>query len=473
MVNRNTLEIFDNFEIDKNLPKYTKGKQVGLINSLPVASGSNAWVVVQGTASTTTGINLNSWGSIAIPSNDGWVGTSIEAEEKPSFWSRFRYKNKKVIEDRQKTMTILNFFSSLAQSLNDLKTLQDIGIHYETAISNATKAGQTALVDKLKLRLESAKSEIQLVVMGLNKFLTEEQIVDFYNQTKKDKNLKLSWIKHFVKPIPSIALEAKTKLDEQFVFDNYVILHYDPNNDATDLTKEEKVERIKREKDPILFGVIKDSRRLYYIADWQDEYCNLTLDIVIETLQEKVGEINNESVKTYLDLGVRKDVRVKIEKPLPEVDLEMVTVQPQTKTLIEKAKETFTKTVEEFMPKKKKIKDGKFNMVDLIHLYDVIHTLRVSTLPLNEHTDLLSTEDCWNEVHDLLDKLGTTYREQLYDKESLEKILGKRIHKYEKTYDKKGVFTGFKVEPVTVAQYIECKMTILPSDLSEPDNNLS
>lgn len=318
--NSNRLEIFDSFEIDRSLPKYNKGEKVDLVGSIPTGNvfngnnGSSFFISTQGTATT------GNWGTITTVPMNSWdddeVAWSDLKTEKPSVWEKFSFwkKDKKVVAEKKKTMTILNFFSSLAQSLNDLKTLQDIGIHYETAISNAAKAGQTALVDKLKLRLESAKSEIQLVTMGLKQYLTEEQIVDFYNASTKDKNLKLTWIKHFVKPIPSKVLDIKAQLDSQFVFDNYVILHYDPNNDATDLTKVEKEERVKREKDPILFGVIKDSRRLYYVADWIDDYCNLTLDTVIETLQEKVGEINNETVKTYIDLGLRKEQREKLQK---------------------------------------------------------------------------------------------------------------------------------------------------------------
>lgn len=308
--NSNRLEIFDDFVIDRNLPKYTKGQVVELTNSLHVQPDGITWINTGAATGTIGGsFGVDSWGTINVtPSNgESWREIPI----KKSWYDIFTFKSKKKNEVK-KTTTILSFFTSLAHSLNDLKTLQDIGIHYETLIANAAKAGQTALVDKLKLRLESAKSEIQLVTLNLNKFLTEEQIVDFYNQTQKDRNLKLTWIKNFIKPIPSKILEIKTKLDEQYVFDNYVILHYDPNNDATDLTGHEKKERKKREKDPILFGLIKDSRRLYYVGDWIDDYCNLTLDTVIEQLQEKVGEINNETVKTYLDLGTRKDVREKI-----------------------------------------------------------------------------------------------------------------------------------------------------------------
>lgn len=60
----------------------------------------------------------------------------------------------------------------------------------------------------------------------------------------------------------------------------------------------------KAKKDPILFGVIRNSDKLYYIADWVDEYCDLTLEKMFETLQDKVLEINNTSVKSFIDKNV-------------------------------------------------------------------------------------------------------------------------------------------------------------------------
>ena len=62
------------------------------------------------------------------------------------------------------------------------------------------------------------------------------------------------------------------------VFDNYCILHYDPENNAISPTVAGKM------ADPILFGMIQGSTNLYYIADWIDEYCDLTLDRFIEEL---------------------------------------------------------------------------------------------------------------------------------------------------------------------------------------------
>ncbi len=234
-------------------------------------------------------------------------------------------------------MTIINFFSSLATSLNDLTSLTDIAVHYETAIANATKAGQIALADQLKDRLIPAKSEAQLIVYGLNKYISEEQVIEFYAKAQKDRNLKLTWIKNFIKPIPSKILDLKSKLDETFVFDNYCILHYDPNNDATNLTnKEKKEEEERRAKDPILFGVIAKSRRLYYIGDWIDEYCNLTLDVVMDTVGDRVSEINNETVKTFIDRGFQKEVRNKIPQP---TDPNKVIVKPPVMIREDQSKE--------------------------------------------------------------------------------------------------------------------------------------
>lgn len=368
MIRNNKLEIFENFEIDYKLPKFNKSEKVDLVGSIPsnLVNGNNGTVVLSNSGSvivtdrTATTMGMN-WGTVNVPSNPAWGGVDENNVVKPRTWfGKILAKFEKKKEEKRKTMTILNFFSSLAQSLNDLTVLQDTAIHYEAAIANAAKAGQTALVEQYKGRLASAVSELQLVNIGLTKYFTEEQIVDFYKKADRDRKLKLTWIKNFIKPIPSDILTAKENLDKQFVFDNYVILHYDPKNDATDLTNTEKEEVKKREKDPIIFGLIAGSRRLYYVGDWVDEYCDLTLDVVVETLKERVNEVNNDKVKTYLDTGFRKDERIKIPNPYPHAVSASTYSYPITK--FEKVKEvvnevkekTFDLVTRVILPKKRK-----------------------------------------------------------------------------------------------------------------------
>ncbi|NJO64456.1 MAG: hypothetical protein HC836_41830 [Richelia sp. RM2_1_2] len=324
MVRNNKLDIFENFQIDNTLPKYGLGTvtPVQLTGTEFNNNVFNSDITILSGAGTTSTNSFGVWNTVQPSLPVSWDGDNesnekeVSEPKKKGLFVRWRtilekkkVEKEKTKSDKLKTVTIVQFFSSLGRNLQDLKSLVDIAVHYEIAITNAQKAGQTALVETLKSRLEAAKSEAQLLTFDLKKYLTEKQVVDFYNQTSSDKALKLTWIKNFIKPIPSKILDAKTELDAKLVFDNYVILHYDPKNDATNLTVEEKKEIERRKKDPILFGVIKNSRRLYYIGDWIDDYCNLTLDVVIETLGDKVGEINNETVKTYIDRGYEPEGR--------------------------------------------------------------------------------------------------------------------------------------------------------------------
>lgn len=52
------------------------------------------------------------------------------------------------------------------------------------------------------------------------------------------------------------------------------MLHYDPDARSYAESEEEKAAK----RDPILFGLIQGKRQLYFIGDWIDELCDLTLD---------------------------------------------------------------------------------------------------------------------------------------------------------------------------------------------------
>ena len=86
-------------------------------------------------------------------------------------------------------------------------------------------------------------------------------------------------------------------MNELLIFDNYCILHYDPEKKSYAQTIEEQKRETQKRRDPILFGLIRGSNKLYYITDWVDEFCDLTLDKFVETLQ-----IEKDSLKMKEDL---------------------------------------------------------------------------------------------------------------------------------------------------------------------------
>lgn len=161
---------------------------------------------------------------------------------------------------------------------------------YMVALKQANELGQKALADKLTAEIFNNKYESILYAENFHYKITEEELVYFVKKT--EKGVRLDYIENFVRPIPKEVAEIKKKADSLLVFDNYCILHYDPELKSYKQTKEQEEELRRKKSDPILFGMINGSRNLYYITDWIDEYCNLTLEEFV-----KVSGISKEHLK--------------------------------------------------------------------------------------------------------------------------------------------------------------------------------
>jgi hypothetical protein len=192
----------------------------------------------------------------------------------------------------------LKFFSLVKlTSKSSITSYRDRVNDYLKALHNAVSVGQTALMEDLLRGLITNKYESVLYAEGLYYVITEEQMVSYVKQC--EKGLKLDYIKNFNRPLPQDIVNKICKINDLEVFDNYVVLYYDPEGKVY---KETAYEEAKR-KDPILFGVIAGSNKLYYIADWVDEYCDLTLEKFIDTIGVKKEELhmdynpNNKNVE--------------------------------------------------------------------------------------------------------------------------------------------------------------------------------
>ena len=133
---------------------------------------------------------------------------------------------------------------------------------------------------------------------GFNVTISEDNVVKFYKES--DKGLRLDWIKNFTRMIPCEVIDAKVKLDNLKIFDNYVVMHYDPDAKSYAMTQQE----IEDAKDPILFGVIEGSRKLYFVGDWVDEVCDLTLDALVTELGGDGIDEHQLKVNMYGDVNL-------------------------------------------------------------------------------------------------------------------------------------------------------------------------
>lgn len=261
------LQVFERFRIDYRLPKHTKPK--GDSGSKDGEFGDERMMSSDDSA----------WG-LPITINNGSNNLTIRGvvERKPGFLAGLGRLFSRKEREPKPTLSVQQFFASVKNTAEELKEVAHRADGYEKALKNAYAGGQVALIEELKAGLLATRSEAQLIAMGSTKYITEETLVRFVKKTPK--GLRLDWVCNFTRMIPGDILELKVRMDSLFIFDNYVVLHFDPLKKSWAETKAEKEAR----KDPILFGVISGSRKLYFVGNWVDELCDLTLDQIATTL---------------------------------------------------------------------------------------------------------------------------------------------------------------------------------------------
>ena len=123
-----------------------------------------------------------------------------------------------------------------------------------------------------------------------------------------------------MREIPDEIVDTVAKVKD--IFDELYVVF-------TDYTgkEERKVAKERRDKDPILFGVFKNnvvvSDRFYFLGDWVDEYCDLTLDKFIDQYKEKNGysPANEIDVPQTVDELIALLKTYKVDDKAPRVTL--------------------------------------------------------------------------------------------------------------------------------------------------------
>ena len=300
-----TLQIFDDFRVDRTLPKHQRRPSPGAMSKSDWASddeemmeGSDIWPPTQSASFSTPAsfrrvINVN--GSLRVSDvgmdNDGHLAIQLDSWwRRPLRWLVALFAPKKPAQDPVSEptpeLTIPEFFAAVARTTSELELSAARARGFELALESARKGGQKALEEQLREGVAIDRAETQLVSVGLNRYLTEAALVEFVR--KCPKGLCLAWISNFTRVVPEDVLSKKVLADNRKIFDNYVVLHYDPERKAWAETEAEKRAR----KDPILFGVLKGSRKLYFVGDWVDEFCDLTLEQIANALGTPASELD-------------------------------------------------------------------------------------------------------------------------------------------------------------------------------------
>jgi len=157
----------------------------------------------------------------------------------------------------------------------------------EKAFDKVVSAGQIALGEKIMKDIARESKESMIYAKGVTVYVERSDLFK-HKHNLREGHISDTKFADFTRVIPDKILKRKKELE--CVFDGFVIFHYwhESQSDVKKMSSEEKAKM----KDPVLFGVIAETDRLYFIDDWEDEHCDLTFEEIVDV----IGKSNTHKI---------------------------------------------------------------------------------------------------------------------------------------------------------------------------------
>ena len=211
---------------------------------------------------------------------------------------------------------------------------------------------QTTMAKELSHQVDLALRELNAARRGFDIFIYRKDIESYIDKVE-GKAIKLIELERYTREIPDDVIDKITLANE--IFDRLYICF----TDYTD-KHAKKVAKERREKDPILFGAFLDKEdektenkvyvedRLFFIADWTEDNCELTLEEMVRDVKNKsekditykIGSFKDEEeIRNYLNSFTAE----------PEKNLKPVSLFDKIKSVVKKDEDSKSEA-----PKKKR-----------------------------------------------------------------------------------------------------------------------
>ena len=190
---------------------------------------------------------------------------------------------------------------------------EELNILYDNCLELLNKyltTGQVSAMKKVIFHLDCIEKEREIISAGINTFVYRDDI-EFYIDNVASDVVKIIDLEKYEREIPDEIVELISLVKDKF--DKMYIVFTDYTGKV-----ERQVEKERREKDPILFGTFQDNKngivndRFYYIGDWIDEYCDLTLDKMMSGISRSNNKNIVHSISTPKDIVELKEQLSKI-----------------------------------------------------------------------------------------------------------------------------------------------------------------
>lgn len=174
----------------------------------------------------------------------------------------------------------------------------------KSQLEEANQLGQEKLASRLSEEFSGISKLQSMIELGLDTYITCNSVKAFVEKTPacyvddlKDFRVIYKINEELDFPVNSLEYkqafqrkEASIKIKQALetgVFDEIKIVNLNyPRHEEEERRREEERRKLQIAKDPIAFGWCKEFPDYYFkIADWEDEYCNLNFDKMVESLK--------------------------------------------------------------------------------------------------------------------------------------------------------------------------------------------
>lgn len=202
----------------------------------------------------------------------------------------------------EKSLTPQQYFDQVKERKHHCtdEMLQKVYDNCLTLLNKYKITNQKVGMRKLLFHLDCIEKEREVIKLGVDTFVYKDDIEDYIDHVADDA-VKVIELERYEREIPDEIVEVVEKVKDKF--DKLYVIFTDYTGKV-----ERQVKKEKRAKDPILFGAFINENarivvdRFYYLGDWVDEYCDLTLDKMVNEIRKKKDKDIRHTINTPEDL---------------------------------------------------------------------------------------------------------------------------------------------------------------------------
>lgn len=178
------------------------------------------------------------------------------------------------------------------KSVADIAEFEQLRDSCLSLLKKAVITGQKKMAQELTRQYNIVLKELRAIENGYNVIIFRTDVEKYINDLQENP-IRIIELENYERDVPDDVIEKIADIKEKNLFDRLYVIFTDYS-----LKETKKIAKHRHEKDPILFGsfncAVNDEtsskskeryipdERMFFIADWVDEKCDLTLEELVK-----------------------------------------------------------------------------------------------------------------------------------------------------------------------------------------------